>query len=110
MMNPTLLDIGLNISFEQDELVGHEHRKTFSVRDVPGLTRGVIPLLARRGVVAVSVGENGAPGPVNVPMQFVWRDPATNTSVLALFHPHGYGMWPPSVDAADAADDGPSIR
>ena len=39
----------------------------------------------------VTVGENGACAPVNVPPIFLWRDNATETEVIALFHPHGYG-------------------
>lgn len=51
LMNPTMLDVGLNMTFEQDEIVGHPHRRTLSLRDVPGLTRAAIPHLTRRGVV-----------------------------------------------------------
>eukprot|EP01047_Picozoa_sp_COSAG01_P064227 COSAG01_NODE_8462_length_2777_cov_3.963032_3_plen_74_part_00 len=66
---------------------GHARRITYSQRDVPGLTRGAIPLLAQAGVKGVTVGENGACAPVNVPNIFLWRDNATSTEVIALFHP-----------------------
>jgi len=95
MLSATMFDAGLNLTFEQDRLVGHAPRQTISVRDVPGLTRGAIPLMVKRGVRAVSVGENGACASVNVPSSFVWRDPDSATEILALFHPGGYGEWPP---------------
>jgi hypothetical protein len=73
-------------------------------RDVPGLTRAAVPLLARRGVTALSVGANdGSPAPLvpstadclggyrQVRTPFVWRDVASGTSVLMDVHPGGYG-------------------
>ena len=90
-MSATMFDIALNITFRQDALAKHAQRMTLSQRDVPGMTRAVIPLLRKRGVKAISVGENGACAPVNVPKSFIWRDPPSGESILALFHPHGYG-------------------
>ena len=90
-LNPTYFDIGLNLTFMEDDNAKHAHRMTLSQRDVPGMTRGVIPLLAKRGIKAVSVGMNGVCPPPNVPKAFVWRDPPSGESILALFHPHGYG-------------------
>lgn len=117
MLDATLFDAGLNLTFEQDAAIEHAPRQTMSVRDVPGLTRAAIPLLVKRGVRAVSVGENGACASVNVPTAFVWRDAPTQTQLLALFHPNGYGAWPPQAspppasraDGGADADDGPSI-
>jgi hypothetical protein len=44
--------------------------KVLSQRDVPGLTRAVVPLLAKRGILGVSVGSNdGSPAPM-VPSTF----------------------------------------
>jgi hypothetical protein len=88
---PELFDAALNLTFRLDDLFGHPHRKTLSQRDVPGLTRAAVPLLARRGVRAVSVGENSQAAPYAVPPIFMWRDEATGTEVLALFHALGYG-------------------
>ena len=118
MLSATMFDAGLNLTFEQDRLVGHAPRQTISVRDVPGLTRAAIPLMVKRGVRAVSVGENGACASVNVPSSFVWRDPESATEILALFHPGGYGEWPPpkfnpgtAVATDNDSDDGAaSIR
>eukprot|EP00038_Savillea_parva_P009725 m.185439 g.185439 ORF g.185439 m.185439 type:complete len:909 (-) comp16452_c0_seq1:57-2783(-) len=94
---PEMFDEGLflsalNLTFTEDDYYGHPHRKTLSQRDVPGLTRAAIPLLNRYGVKGITVGENGACAPVNVPPIFVWKDNATDTQVIAMFHPHGYGV------------------
>lgn len=105
LMDPSLLDAALRLTFEQDALVGHARRITYSQRDVPGLTRAAIPLLARNGVQAVTVGENGACAPVNVPPVFVWRDEPSGTEVLAMFHPKGYGVTSQGARALHAFDD-----
>ena len=81
----------LNVTFTEDDYYGHAHRTTLSQRDVPGLSRAAIPLLAQYGVKAVSVGENRDLRPVNVPPIFTWRDTGTDTEVLAMFHAGGYG-------------------
>jgi hypothetical protein len=95
LFTPALFDAALNLTFRQDAHFGRPSRRTLSQRDVPGLTRASIPLLRRRGVTAISVGENSQCAPLSVPPIFVWRDNATNTSVLALFHALGYGgSWP----------------
>lgn len=97
---------GLQITFEEDAYYDHPRRRTLSQRDVPGLTRAAIPVLAAQGVRAVTVGENGACAPVNVPPIFMWRDPGTDTEVLALFHPHGYGALPPAAEEPDQEPEG----
>ena len=116
LFTPALFDAALNLTFAEDAHFGHAPRRTLSQRDVPGLTRAAIPLLARRGVKAVSVGENSQVAPSAVPPIFVWRDNATGTQVLALFHALGYGGAFPATseasghatatgDAVDADDD-----
>lgn len=57
-----------------------------SQRDVPGMTRSVIPYLLQSGIRAISVGVNGASAPPVVPKAFVWRDPVSNTDILAMWH------------------------
>ena len=48
-------------------------------------------MLAAAGVKGVSVGENPSVPPANVPNIFRWRDNASDTEVVALFHKRGYG-------------------
>jgi hypothetical protein len=85
MYDPTTFAAGLALTFRQDAYYGHKPRQTLSQRDVPGMTRSVIPLLRSMGVQAVSVGENGACAPVNVPNIFRWVDNRTNTDVIAMY-------------------------
>ena len=83
-------------------------------RDVPGLTRAVVPLLARRGVVGISVGANdGSPAPTvpstaacqsglrQLRTPFRWHDVASNTSVLMDIHPGGYGGVLPTMPSGE---------
>ena len=85
-------------------------------RDVPGLTRGAVPLLARRGVIGLSVGANdGSPAPLvpstvdcvaghrQVRTPFVWADAASSTSVLMDVHPGGYGGVIPRIPHEDVS-------
>lgn len=66
-------------------------------RDVPGMTRGVLPVVTELWwgpvVRAISVGVNGASPAPAVPLNtpFVWRDEATGSQVVAFWHPGGYG-------------------
>ena len=90
-LSPELFDAALNLTFAEDDYFGLPHKKTFSVRDVPGLTRAAIPALARRGVSAITVGENTQCAPVKVPPIFLWKDEASGTEAIALFHAGGYG-------------------
>ena len=58
-------------------------------RDVLGFTRGAVPILAGQGIKAVTVGTNGGCAPPDVPHNttFVWRDEASGTHILAMWHP-----------------------
>lgn len=62
-------------------------------RDVPGLTRAVLPVITNedwmRGVKMLSVGVNGGSAPPAVPhnQPFLWRDEATNSQIIAMWHP-----------------------
>ena len=58
---------------------------------MPGTTRSAIPRLAANGVGAITVGVNGGSTPPNVPRAFLWRDPVSNVSIPAMWHPRGYG-------------------
>ena len=60
-------------------------------RDVPGATRGIVPLLETNGVRAYAGGVNTASLPPHVPRAFVWRDEASGKEILGMVHPHGYG-------------------
>ena len=58
------------------------------------MTRAVIPVLKRNGVDAISIGANDGSTPPDVPPCFLWEDPSSGESVLALFNWPGYGSLP----------------
>ena len=49
---------GIGLCHALDDRFGKPHASVLSQRDVPGLTRSVIPLLAQRDVLALSVRAN----------------------------------------------------
>lgn len=65
-------------------------------RDVLGLTRAAVPILAASGVDALTVGCNGAGAPPGVPKNqpFIWRDVRTSTEIVAMWHA-GPAPFPP---------------
>ena len=104
VLDASLFRAAMNLTWAEDANVGHAKRITYSQRDVPGLTRAAIPLLAKEGVKAITVGENGACAPVNVPNIFMWRDNATQTEMLTMFHPRGYGRRRLSSSVSEEMD------
>ena len=91
------------------ERFGVEAPAVLSQRDVPGLTRAIVPLLAAAGVTGISIGANdGSPAPLvpstvdcytrgrrQVRTPFVWRDVASNSSVIMDIH--AGGKMPPAA-------------
>ena len=84
IMGAALLKAGIDLTHSLDDRFSLPKKTTLSQRDVPGMTRAVVPLLARRGVKALSVGENQQCAPVNVPPIFLWKDNRTDTAVIAM--------------------------
>ena len=71
-------------------LAGQPHRSTVaSQRDEPGVTRAAIPLLVERGVTGFVLGNDMASPVAAVPRAFRWRDEASGTELLTVWH--GYG-------------------
>lgn len=91
LMSASMFDSALNLTFSLDDRFGLPHKMTLSQRDVPGMTRAVIPALSRAGVKAISIGVNPYSTPPLVPRAFVWRDPATGVSMPTMVHPFFYG-------------------
>ena len=67
---------------------------SLSQRDVPGLTRAAIPIMANKGVAAISVGVNSGSAPPGVPLStpFIWRDQPSGTQVVAMWHAGACGI------------------
>jgi hypothetical protein len=72
-----------------DDLFKVPHKTVISQRDVPGVTRAVIPLMKKAGVLAFSEGVNGQVQPPSVPNIFNWTDPLSGESIVFLLHPRG---------------------
>jgi hypothetical protein len=89
LMDEELFEFGLSLSQTLDARFG---RKTISAKmtDVPGHTRGIIPLLARAGVKFLHIGVNHMSAVPDVPDAFRWRDPETRDEVV-VFYCRGYG-------------------
>lgn len=83
-MDAELFRFGLSISQRLDARFG---RKTIAAKmtDVPGHTRGIVPLLAEAGVEFLHLGVNQTSAVPNVPPLFVWRDDETDTSVTVMY-------------------------
>lgn len=64
---PTLMQAGIQMTHDLDARFGLPPKHTLSQRDVPGMTRSVIPILKAYGVDAISVGANDGSTPPNVP-------------------------------------------
>ncbi|WIA38239.1 hypothetical protein OEZ86_001582 [Tetradesmus obliquus] len=93
LYDPSLLAFSVDLVHDMDRRFGFAPKHTIFLRDVPGLTRAVIPVLAAKGIKAVSVGVNPGSAPPGVPMftPFIWRDEASGTQLLAFWRPGGYG-------------------
>ncbi|MEE1320428.1 MAG: DUF5054 domain-containing protein [Acutalibacteraceae bacterium] len=81
------LDYGLNIVDALDEIRG---RKTVAAKmtDVPGHTKGIVPLLAKHGIKLLHIGVNGASALVDVPPCFLWK---CGDSEVVVIYSGAYG-------------------
>lgn len=93
---PSLFAYSLSIAEELDKEFGLPVKQTLSQRDVPGMTRAVLPILQANNVSAISVGVNGGSCPPRVPKAFIWRDEESGTDMLTMSHPYGYPNNPGS--------------
>lgn len=91
LLRPLMVEAGFNLTHRLDDAFGRARTVTMSQRDVPGMTSAIIPLMVKAGVKAVTVGVNSASMPPGVPSVFQWQHNASDTRVLAMWHPGGYG-------------------
>jgi Domain of unknown function (DUF5054)/Glycosyl hydrolases family 38 N-terminal domain len=68
--------------------------------DVPGHTRTLVPLLAEAGIRLLHIGVNPASSVPDVPPVFIWRDEATHTEIIVIYH-QAYG----GLTQIDGLDD-----
>lgn len=90
LLDPSLARYGVSLSARLDERFG---RRTVAAKmtDVPGHTRGLVPLLAEAGVRLLHLGVNPASTPPDVPAVFRWRDRPSGTEVVVIYQRGGYG-------------------
>ncbi|HET7572626.1 MAG TPA: DUF5054 domain-containing protein [Gaiellaceae bacterium] len=98
LATPALLREALTYAAELDARFG---RRTIAAKatDVPGLSIGIVPILAEAGVELLYVGANGIDLAPEVPPAFRWRAP--DGSELVVLHTQGYG----GTVALDGVDD-----
>jgi hypothetical protein len=91
LYDSSLFNASLAIGRDLAKRLGVRPPTTYSQRDETGMTRSIIPLLQANNINMISLGAGGGSGghPV-IPDLFVWKDNATNTSVIFVFD-HGYG-------------------
>lgn len=72
LLDEDTLNYGLSIVDGIDEIRG---RKTVAAKmtDVPGHTKAIVPLLAKRGIKLLHIGVNGASAVPQVPECFLWK-------------------------------------
>jgi len=93
LMSPALFRAGLSYGQELDKRFG---RKTIAAKmtDVPGHTRGMVPLLAEAGVRFLHLGVNTASPVPDVPDVFRWRAPDGQEIVVMYQKSYGETHFP----------------
>ncbi|HMJ77030.1 MAG TPA: DUF5054 domain-containing protein, partial [Iamia sp.] len=105
-----LIEAGLEISARLDHRFG---RRTIAAKltDVPGHTRGLVPLLASAGVELLHIGVNPVATVPDVPPVFRWRSP-DGAEVTVVYQEGGYGdlsVVPGCADALAFAHTGDNL-
>jgi hypothetical protein len=88
LMSPALFRAGLSFGQELDRRFG-KTTTAAKMTDVPGHTRGIVPLLAEAGVKFLHLGVNTASPVPDVPDVFRWRAP--DGSELIVMYQASYG-------------------
>jgi len=89
LMDSSLFEYGLSLARQLDRRFG---KRTIAAKmtDVPGHTRGIVPLLAQAGIAFLHIGVNLASKPPSVPPLFVWRDPS-GADIIVMYDKGSYG-------------------
>jgi hypothetical protein len=89
--NEEMIDVQFQLSRDLADELGVPRPQTVSLRDVPGTTRALVPILVRNNITAISIGVNGGSPAPAMPNPGIWHDPASNTEVLYLQTGQGQG-------------------
>lgn len=100
-LDASLFEAGLHLSRKLDVRFG---KTTISAKmtDVPGHTRGIVPILKRAGVQLFHIGVNGASMPPDVPPVFLWRAPDGSQLAVMIQKEYGGIMRIPHTEEAVA--------
>ena len=99
LSDPELYAWSLGIAKRLNVQFGVSHGLvTGKITDLPGVSIGIVPLLAKAGIKALHIGTNGQgdqaftsfPGGGNLPQVFRWKHPATGDEVVVM-NEQGYG-------------------
>lgn len=93
MNNKFMLEQQIKLIQSLDREFNLTYKTVLSQRDIPGLTASVIPILNKHGIKYLSVGVNQMSASPQVPKLFKWYYPLNNSSVVAIWHPGGYGNY-----------------
>jgi hypothetical protein len=101
LVDSSLYDLGIQLSVNLDKRFG---KKTIAAKmtDVPGHTRGVVPVLAKNDISLLHIGVNPASRPPDVPPLFVWRAPDGTEIVVMYQKEYGSQMILPGTQTAVA--------
>lgn len=95
--NEVMVGEQFRLSRELSDELGVPRSRVLSLRDVPGTTSALIPLLVRHNILALTVGvNNNAPDPA-MPSPGRWAHSASNTSIM--FMQTGPGVGYPAREA-----------
>lgn len=99
MMDADHFRAGLAIARDLDKRYG---RRTIAAKmtDVPGHTRGIIPILVEAGVEFLHIGVNGGCIPPDVPSLFRWRSTKGAEITVAYANDYGGVLVVPEISAA----------
>jgi hypothetical protein len=98
-INSDVIDFSFKLARDLADELGVPRPTVLSLRDVPGTTRALVPVLVRNNISAISIGVNDAAPNADMPNPGIWADPATNTSVLYMQTGPGICYpWPPGPD------------
>lgn len=99
LLDASLFRHGLTISQRLDARFG---KKTIAAKmtDVPGHTRGIVPLLAEGGVEFLHIGVNEAATPPELPPLFIWQDPQGAEVIVMYQHAYGASIEIPGLQDA----------
>ncbi len=99
LMEPSLFNFGLSLARKLDQRFG---RTTTAAKmsDVPGHTRGMIPLLANAGVRFLHIGVNDGSTMPQVPPVFRWKGPAGLEIVVMYEQGYGHAATVPGLEHA----------